>query len=439
MRSFLPLSSLAAFSALALSAASLGCSSNDGNSAAEPNVVKSDLARDMAPAATPADVVALTAANTDFAFDFYRAADRKLAGQNMFFSPHSISVALAMTYAGARGTTAQEMSKALHFAQAPAALHSTMNAVDLALSSRGKGEKGADGQPFRLRVVNSNWANTGTPFEKPFLDTLARDYGAGMYVTDFQREPEPSRISINLWTSRQTENRINDLIPEGIIDASTRMVLVNAVYFNAEWRAKFDAKVTAKQDFKHLDGTSQSADSMTQQETFPYAEADSYQAVELPYAGGDTSMVVVLPKEGSWATFESAFDGAIYRTITASLAPAAVKVSLPKFKISGASMSLKESLSQLGMPTPFTGSADFSGILNPSVESLMLQDVLHQAFVRVDEAGTEAAAATAVGLGRGAAPIGVKTFNANRPFFFFIRDIPTRALVFFGRVTDPRQ
>ncbi|WP_394842152.1 serpin family protein [Pendulispora brunnea] len=436
MRSLLSLSSSML---LALVASSLGCSGSDDSSATEPNMVKSDLARDTAPAATAADVAALTSANADFAFDFYRTAAPTLGGKNLFFSPHSISVALAMTYAGARGTTAQEMAKALHFAQTPETLHSAVNAVDLALSSRGKGEKGADGQPFRLRVINSNWANTGTPFEKSFLDTLARNYGAGMYVTDFAREPEPSRILINQWTSRQTENRINDLIPQGGIGADTRMVLVNAVYFNAEWREKFDAKVTAKQDFKGLDGTNQSADMMTQLTEISYAETDGYQAVDLPYAGGETSMVVVLPKEGRWATFESEFDGSVYRKITSGLAPANVRVSLPKFKIAGASMSLRESLSSLGMASAFSGNADFSGILNRNVDSLMLQDVLHQAFVNVDESGTEAAAATAVVLGRGSLPHDVKAFNANRPFFFFIRDIPTGALIFFGRVTDPQR
>ncbi|WP_394836599.1 serpin family protein [Pendulispora rubella] len=439
MRSRISLSSSMLLSTLALAASSVGCSNGDDNAAREPDQVKSELARDTAPSATSAEVAALTSANTDFAFDFYRTSAPKLAGQNLFFSPHSISAALAMTFAGARGTTAQEMTKALHFAQAPETLHSAMNAVDLALSSRGQGEKGADGEPFRLRVVNSNWANTGTPFEKPFLDTLARNYGAGMYVTDFEREPEPSRTLINQWTSRQTENRINDLIPKGEISTNTRMVLVNAVYFNAEWFAKFDANLTAKQDFTRADGTNQRADMMTRQTDFTYAETDSYQAVNLLYAGGETSMVVVLPKEGRWATFESEFDGSIYRNITSSLAPATVKVSLPKFKIAGESMSLKETLSNLGMPTPFTGNADFSGILDPSVYPLMLKDVLHKAFVNVDEVGTEAAAATAVIVDKVSAPREVKVFNANRPFFFFIRDIPTGALLFFGRMTDPQR
>ncbi|WP_394821087.1 serpin family protein [Pendulispora albinea] len=417
--------------------APIGCGSSD-KTESDPSLIKSELPREVSPAASPTDVKELAASNANFAFDFYHASVTKGGKENVFFSPHSLSTALAMTYAGANGTTAQEMAHALRFTASSERLHPAFNALDLALANRGQGQRGADGQPFRLRVVNSLWGHQNTTFLSPFLDTLAVNYGAGMRVVDFVGATEPARVAINRWTERQTEGRIKDLIQPGALPLDTRLVLVNAIYFNAEWRSPFSKQSTASQPFTLGDGTSTNADLMHRTTSFPYAEGDGYQAVELPYAGNETSMVVVLPKEGTWATFESSLNGDLYQKITSGLTVQAVNLALPKFRIEGASVSVKAPLRALGMSAAFTRAADFSGIVSPKEDQLYISDVVHKAFVNVDEKGTEAAAATGVIMESVSAPQNPKVFTANRPFFFFIRDIPTGALLFVGRVTDPK-
>jgi serpin B len=343
-----------------------------------------------------------------------------------------------MTYAGARNATANEMAAAMHFSLPDARLHTSFNAVDLALAQRGKGAKAADGKAFRLNVVNSTFGQKGYPFEKPFLDTLALNYGAGVRLCDFTRQADPSRKMINQWVSDKTESRINDLLPQGSIDSDTRMVLVNAVYFNAAWAHPFQEAQTAPAPFHALDGSTPSVPMMNQTEELGYAADDLAQAVELPYDGNQVSMVVVLPR-GDFKTYEAGFDASRAQAIFAGLQGRSVQVSLPKFQIKGATISLKPALQALGMKQAFVdGQADFSGIVKPSVDALHIADVLHQAFVKVDEKGTEAAAATAVLLKAGAAPVEVPSFVANRPFLFFVRDIPTGTVLFAGRVASPK-
>jgi serpin B len=409
-----------------------------GSGTNEPfEIAQSGLARDTAPNASAAEVSQLSKDNAAFAVDMYKQALSSAGNGDVFFSPYSISSALAMTYAGARNSTADEMAAAMHFSLPDARLHTSFNAVDLALAQRGKGAKAADGKAFRLNVVNSTFGQKGYPFEKPFLDTLAVNYGAGVRLCDFKLQAEPSRKMINQWVSDKTESRINDLLPQGTVDSDTRMVLVNAIYFNGAWAHPFQETQTATGAFHKLDGGTASIPLMNQTESFGYVADDLAQAVELPYDGNEVSMVVVLPR-GDFKAYEAGFDASRAQAIFAGLKDQEVRVTLPKFEIKGATVSLAPALQALGMKQAFTGAADFSGIVKPSVERVFIGDVLHQAFVKVDEKGTEAAAATAVLLKAGAAPVEVPSFVANRPFLFFVRDIPTGTVLFAGRVASPK-
>lgn len=402
-------------------------------------IAQSGLARDTAPNATAAEVSQLSSDNAAFGADMYKQAAAAAGTGDVFFSPYSISSAIAMTYAGARNATAKEMAGAMRFSLQGDRLHTAFNAVDLALAQRGQGAKAADGKAFRLNVVNSTFGQKGYPFEKPFLDTLARNYGAGVRLCDFETQADPSRKLINQWVSDKTETRISDLLPQGSVTSDTRMVLVNAVYFNAAWKNPFLAERTATGAFHQLDGSTGSVPMMNQTEELGYAADDFAQAVELPYDGGQVSMVVVLPR-GDFKAYESGFDGTRAEAILSSLKPRSVQLSLPKFEIKGATFSVKPALQALGMKRAFVGGeADFSGIVSPSVDALFIQDVVHQAFVKVDEKGTEAAAATAVLVGRLSAvqdPPAVVV--ADHPFLFFVRDIPTGTVLFAGRVAAPK-
>lgn len=223
--------------------------------------VRSDKQRITQPNVTPADALRLSQDNADFAFDFYRAVRQNKSG-NLVFSPHSLQTALAMTFAGSRGNTAAELSSALRFTLPGDRLHAAFNATDLALASRGVGQTGVDGQPFRLRSVNATWGQDGYNFLPAYLDTLALNYGAGLRVMDFVGQPDPSRSTINAWVAQQTEDRIPELLPQGSVTADTRLVLTNAVYFNASWRDPFTASNTVAGNFNRLDGSTSPAQFM---------------------------------------------------------------------------------------------------------------------------------------------------------------------------------
>ncbi len=393
---------------------------------------RSKLARDLSPSVAPADAAELVAGNAQFGLDLLRATQ---GSGNALVSPHSVSVALAMTYAGARGTTEAEMSKALRFTLPQARLHPAFDALDLALQSRGQGAQGKDGQPFRLKISNAAWALKGYHFEGAYLDTLATSYGAGVGLLDFANDPESSRQTINDFVAYQTEDRIKDLLGPGAITPLTRLVLTNALYFNAAWAHPFEKESTSNADFHLSDGSTASVPTLHEVETLGYAAGADFQAVELPYQGGELSMVVLVPTSGTLDVFQASLDAARLQQITSSLAQKSVGLSLPRFKFDWKS-SLKDALVALGMPTAFSGSADFTG-MSPSGE-LSLGDVIHQTTIVVDEAGTEAAAATAVVVVGKGVSTGEVAVTVDRPFLFLIRDVPTGAVVFAGRVMDPR-
>jgi serpin B len=404
------------------------------NQAAGGELLMSDKPRETSPEVSQADLDLLVEGNSAFAFELYQALRRNENEGNVLYSPYSISVPLAMTYAGARGETAQQMADTLEFLLEQDRLHPAFNWLDAELASRGEGAQGKDGEGFKLNVVNAIWGQKDYSFLPTFLDVLAENYGAGLRILDFINETEQSRLTINEWVSDQTEGRIKDLIPQGAIDALTRLVLTNAIYFNAAWEYPFDDKVTANGPFYLLDGGQVTVPMMKQTEGFGYTDGEGYQAVELPYDGDELSMVIMLPEDGQFEVFEEGLQADKVSDIINGLQPAEVALTMPQFEFAS-EFSLKDTLADMGMPVAFSDAADFSGMTGSP--ELFVSDVIHKAFVSVDEAGTEAAAATAVPMELTAIPEPVVVITVDHPFIFLIRDIETGAILFVGRVLNP--
>jgi serpin B len=397
-------------------------------------VLKSDKERVSSPDVSPSEQALLVEGNSAFAFELYQA----LKGEegNLFYSPYSISLALAMTYAGARGETAQQMTDTLQFMLDQDSLHPAFNWLDAELSTRGEGAAGKDGEGFRLNIVNAIWGQKDYKFLPAFLDVLAENYGAGLRILDFINETEQSRVAINDWVSDQTESRIEDLIPPGVIGELTRLVLTNAIYFNAAWAYPFDEDMTAAGPFYFLDGGQVIVPMMKQTESFGYTAGEGYQAVELPYDGGELSMVILLPEAGKFEAFEEIISAQQASDIIGNLQSTEVALTMPRFEFDS-EFSLNDTLSAMGMGDAFSpDEADFSGMIGR--RELFIKAVIHKAFVSVDEAGTEAAAATAVVMDNCAIPSSQPVeVTIDRPFIFLIRDIDTGAILFVGRVLNP--
>ena len=400
--------------------------------AAGGELLTSDKERITSPDVNPSEQALLVEGNSAFAFDLYQAL-REQDG-NLFYSPHSISVALAMTYAGARGETAQQMADTLNFILEQERLHPAFNWLDIELASRGEGAQGKDDEGFRLNVVNAIWGQKDYEFLSDFLDVLAENYGAGLRILDFINETEKSRLTINDWVSDQTEGRIKDLIPQGAIDALTRLVLTNAIYFNAAWEDPFDEDVTADGPFYLFEGGQVIVPMMKQTESFGYTEGEGYQAVELQYDGNELSMVILLPEADQFQAFEEGLQAQQVCDIISDLQPTGVALTMPKFEFDS-EFSLTDTLAEMGMPIAFSGDADFSGMTGTL--ALYISEVIHKAFVSLDEAGTEAAAATAVIMPESGPPELPVEVTIDHPFIFLIRDIETGAILFVGRVMNP--
>lgn len=394
-------------------------------------LVRSDAAR----AAADIDV-AKRAAKGLAAFDAELYAQLTKKKGNIVYSPYSVAVALAMTRAGAAGTTREQMDAVLHTA-AIGDLDLGFNAIDRALAKRpGSYPFGNSTVPLELGQANQLWSQRETEIARAYLDELATNYGSGVGVADFVRAREQARREINAWVSDRTRSRIPELIKDGVLNDLTRFVLANAIYLKAKWQMPFEKSLTAAAPFHRLDGTDARVQLMRIPTTpsLPYARAGGYQAVSLPYVGG-LSMVVLVPDAGSFASVEASLrDGGRLGQAIDLPSRKAVRLALPRFTFRTAAM-LKDPLEQLGMPIAFTDRADFSGIAPK--ERLLLQAVVHEAFIAVDEEGTEAAAATAVIGGLTSAPSEIVELTVDRPFLFFIRDDETGAILFMGRVVDP--
>ncbi|MBE0411737.1 MAG: serpin family protein, partial [Anaerolineales bacterium] len=360
------------------------------------NIALSNLSRDTNPAVPDSQLSDLVAGNTVFALDFYQAVRQQ--GGNLFYSPFSLSLALAMTYAGARGETAEQMAEALSFILAAQQLHPAFNALDLELARRGTEPVDVEGetQPFQLNIANSAWAQDDYPFLEEYLDILALNYGSGIHLVDYMQDAEAARQAINDWVSEMTEGKIEDLIPEGALDFYTRLVLANAIYFKANWYFPFDEDLTTDGVFHLLNGEQVVVDMMSHSlpEMMRYTQGNGYQAVQIPYVGGEVAMTVLIPDEGNFSEFEASLDAGLLAAIMDDLEYQSVQLTMPKFEFESEFL-LKDVLREMGMPAAFEpGLADFSGM--DGSRDLYIDEVIHKAYVGVDEEGTEAAAATAV-------------------------------------------
>ncbi len=400
---------------------------------AEAQLLKSDKPRVTSPDVTPEELQELVNGNTAFAFDLYQALRERSDG-NLFFSPYSISVALAMTYAGARGETEQEMARVLHFTLPQRRLHPAFNSLDLALTGQAQAKQ-EEGKGFRLHIANALWGQRGYKFLREFLDTLAQNYGAGLMLLDFSQDPETARKIINEWVSDRTEGRIQELLPPGAIDTLTRLVLTNAIYFKAAWAEPFDKDLTADGTFYLLDGREVTVPMMRQTAKLGYAEGEGYQAVEIPYEGGKMAMVILLPAEGQFEAFEKTLNAERVQDILQKIEYSQVALTLPRFRVEY-NFQLAGILKALGVRTAFTpNEADFSGI--DGTRYLYIDDIFHKTFVSVNEEGTEAAAATGVVIRVTAVLQPRVQVTVDRPFIFFIRDLQTGTVLFVGRVLNP--
>ncbi len=385
------------------------------------------------------DLAALVDGNNQFAFDLYRQLGHESG--NKFFSPYSISTALGMTYAGARGNTAKEMAQTLHFTLDNERLHPAFG--ELIRKVQGADKK----RNYELAVANSLWGNkTGLSLDPRFQRITQTDYQAGFQRVDFADNPEVARQTINGWVEDKTKKRIEDLIPAGVISQSTRLVLVNAIYFKAGWFVDFPKEATKPDNFILAGAPAFKVPMMNHTFVTYYKETADFQLAQFIYLDNEVSMVVILPKKkDGLAEVEKKLSAKALEQQLALVGVRELKVTLPKFKLTE-QFRLGSELAKLGMHGAFRpGMADFTGMeSNVSQQnSLVISEVVHKAFVDVDEKGTEAAAATAVGMGRGASsnpppPPPPTPFRADHPFLFLLRHNETGSILFVGRVFDPR-
>jgi serpin B len=400
-------------------------------------VAASDLSR-ASVSAPRADILSAAGAINAFGADLYKVLADSAHKGNLVFAPASIELALAMTYAGAAGDTAAQMAKILHFSLQGDALHQAFKSLDVLLQSRnwqGKNAQGKD-EGVLVKTANSLWAQKDLAIEKPFLDALATDYGAGVRLVDYRTAVEVARKAINDWVAGETEGKIKDLITEGALGELTRLVLVNAVYFDASWASQFDKDATSKGNFTTLAGSTVTTKLMRQSGRFMYGQGNGWQTVELPYSRNELTMLLIVPDKGRFAEVEARVKSGLVGQAVAALAATRVELSMPKFEFRSRA-ALADALKALGMQKAFDDkTADFSGITMQ--EPLWIDEVIHEAFITVDEEGTEAGAATAVyGITVGV-PVRSLQLTIDRPFLFVVRDKDSGAVLFFGRVTDPR-
>jgi serpin B len=394
-------------------------------------VLKSKVERNLAPSTSESDLKSLATGLNCLAFKLLSSLEQGQA--NLFFSPFSISTALAMVFAGARGQTEQDMAQALHFDLPQDRLHSAFNSLDLKLR-RGNQDTNTDNELFTLHIASALWGQKGFGFLEPFLDQLAYNYGSGLNLTDFIKKSQQSRRLINNWIAKQTAGKIEELVPEGAINKATRLLATNAIYFKASWKFPFDESHTFDDIFYRLDDSQCLVPFMSQTAALAYAEGDGYQALELPYRGGGISMLLLAPESGSFDRFKQSLDGNRVNSILDNLELHDVNLKVPLFNYKY-DLNLKQLLSRLGMERAFSSEADFSGMSGN--RGLYLQDVLHKAFIAINEKGTEAAAATAAIVSwKMALPLAVE-MKLDRPFIYLIRHKQTGLILFAGCLVNP--
>ncbi len=384
--------------------------------------------------------------NNNFAIRLYQKLRKAKQNENLFFSPYSISTALAMTYAGARGKTETQMAEVLGFptslpeqAHIPAKsgpvlndteFHSAFGAIIKDLNQRG--EKGA----YELVIANALWGQTGYGFLEEFLSSVKTNYGGHLNEVDFSAAAEAARKTINTWVEEKTKDKIKELIKKGVLDRLTRLVLTNAIYFKGNWASKFKGENTKDAPFTLPSGKKVDVPMMNQKADFGYMETDTFQALELSYVDDELSMIIFLPGQNhSLANLEQSLTIDNLSKWLAEVRKREVTVFIPKFKMTS-QFGLADVLKSMGMTDAFSTRADFSGMTGK--KDFYISAVIHKAYVDVNEEGTEAAAATAVVM-KTTAVMRPLVFRADRPFLFLIRDNVTGSILFIGRVTNPKE
>ncbi len=369
----------------------------------------------------------LVSGNNSFAFDLY--SQLKSGNGNLFFSPYSVSTCLGMTYAGAKGNTGLQMAKVFHFGTQS---DTSSGFGDLQAQLNALQEQ----KRFELNIANGLWAQKGKSFLPAFLEVAQKQFGAKLEMADFKTAADAVRKEINDWVSDKTKGKINNLLPQGSLDALTRLVLVNAIYFKASWMSSFQPSMTRDDAFHTSADKTVSAKMMNQTAHFRYGEDNDLQILEMGYTGRDIAMVVVLPRKlDGLKALENELSAERLAGWLAKLKSEEVRVSFPKFKLES-QFGLNRTLAQMGMPDAFSRSSDFSGM--DGTRELYISAVVHKAYVDVNEAGTEAAAATGVAMAaRVMRPHPQPVFRADHPFLFLIRDTHSGSILFLGRVTDP--
>ncbi|VVB51331.1 Serpin (serine protease inhibitor) [uncultured archaeon] len=373
----------------------------------------------------------LVEANNRFAINLYKEI-LKNDGGNIFFSPWSIETALSMTYEGARGKTASEMQKVLGIPSDDAARRNSFKQIQDQINAGSK--------DYRLSTANAIWPQNNYPFLPEYTSIIQNSYGGESRPMDYVSNAEGSRQIINSWVENKTNDKIKDLIPQGALTPMTRLVLTNAIYFKGKWVLQFNETNTKQEDFKVNATAKVKAPLMKktgEKAKFKYAEISGTQILELPYEGKEISMLILLPKEGDMPAFEKEISAEKISEWRNSIYERRVDVYLPKFKVE-TKYFLPQQLSSMGMPTAFTSNADFSGM--DGTRNLSITDVIHQAYVEVNEEGTEAAAATAVIVGlTSAMPAPTPIFRADRPFIYIIQQTDTGNILFIGKINNPTQ
>jgi len=381
----------------------------------------------------------ITNGNNEFALNLYsqikNLSEVKNSEGNMFFSPYSISTALAMTYTGARGNTAAEMATVLNLPELSGKNLYTPNQIAAAFGNLQKqlqADKETSG--YQLNVANALWGQKGYPFLPGFIDINKKYFESGLTELDFAKSEE-ARKTINTWVEEKTNDKIKDLIPAGALDSLTRLVLTNAIYFKGDWSIKFKEENTKESDFHITEQKTAKVQMMYQKENFEYANLDNMQLLQMHYKGDELSMLIILPKTiGDMEAIESNLNLETLQSNLKQMRKREVDVYLPKFKMTTGTLDITSILAKMGMKDAFSNAADFSGMSER--KDLYISSVVHKAFVEVNEEGTEAAAATGVvmKLLSISEPI---VFRADRPFIFMIRDNATQSILFIGRVCNP--
>jgi len=419
---------------------STGCCAVDNNNGEDSvnnnDYAKSTVIREASPGISLNKIQALAQDNTSFALSFYDMIREE--NDNIIFSPISLSLALSMTLAGAESATEQGMIDALQLSLPESEIYPTFNALLLEIEKSQVNTAGeSQGNQFQLNIANSLWGQAGYDFEASFLDTLAKNYGAGMHIVNYKEKPEESREIINQWVEQETEEKIKDLIPSGAINTLTRLILANAIYFKGSWLMPFSETGTEKVPFFTLNGAEAEVDMMQLfGEYLRYYRGENYQVVDLPYFSNDFTMRIIVPDQESFKDFEDELEEDILADIQENIRSQKVNLRMPKFDYE-TTVNANESLMALGMSDAFNpNTADFSDI--NEANELFITDVIHKATITVDEEGTEAAAATAVIMGlKSMAPEDPVELTIDRPFLYLIQHIPTGTILFFGRVVEP--